>query len=996
MSKRILTVFVLLLIVCMGACVFVACDNNDGTGSDIGSGTEPGEEASVDVVLKAYAARISNDMATGAAASDAHWFAAAYGMNTSDPEWLNDNLGGGYDPAHGVVAWGVVGSHGDEDIGDGQHAEYIWTDDSVFWVKYESAETALEKGLSSFGVGVTFMTTFPSAEAFEGFAYKTVGSYVVAARVEKTLDDFFAADTAQSDEVIADAVQWIDMTSEQCIVFVIASAGEEYFEISSAMEYNPDHLTGGKQMDCRFYADAAELAAAVEAYRQEYEGDDTIDVYARGNWLVIDDKGEIGPGVETGEYYIDAAVLNAHVAAVENAVQDAAVGMDKEWEALAYAVDVSDPEFLKDMHYDTYGESYGIIAWGAVGTNHLRSDIIYPDNTDTYGETVWEDGSVLWVAYETEEMAAERGMSQFGKGCTYVTFFPSNDTFKDYKYKVVGNCVVAARNEADIEAFLAGGSKVSDGSFANVIGRLQLEKEAHCAVYFTFSKHDGEISAECASEPNMNYTNRYFGVMVETCASEEEAAEMAKRYNEEFAGLDQYGEESIAWADGCFCFASITPPAPGLYLYIADWTDEPYAYVGNYIYDSPDPVTVNIPAEYEGLPVKSISGFNMAKPVKEVIIPEGVEQINYDAFAGSGLQRITIPASVTEIGMLAFDGCADLEEIVVADGNPVYHSDGNCVIVTSEKLLYAGSNASVIPSDGSVTAIRSEAFSGFTELTSIEIPASVTSIGSAAFSGCDALTEIVIDEGNPVYRAEGGCIIEKAGDVLVSVTGGDTIPASVKVIGDGAFAYDYDLTSLTIPATVERIEAGAFTQCTYLEDIHIEKGSKLGVDSIDANAFVDTWWYKAQPDGPLYIDGILVGYKNYDPSADPVSVQGRDFRVENYGMVCALSFYTESRWKVTVDGSVWAQGLYELENGVLTMRLLSAESYDADPYESDTAEEIYDPANIFLLDVDGECVLHDLPVTFYPDGNGAYTVKMQLTALHTELVIIFAISPDAE
>ena len=61
--------------------------------------------------------------------------------------------------------------------------------------------------------------------------------------------------------------------------------------ISCAQMYNPDYLEGDKQIDCRYYDDAAELAAAVEEYRQKYEGDDSMAVYAQGSWLVITDAG---------------------------------------------------------------------------------------------------------------------------------------------------------------------------------------------------------------------------------------------------------------------------------------------------------------------------------------------------------------------------------------------------------------------------------------------------------------------------------------------------------------------------------------------------------------------------------------------------------------------------------------------------------------------------------------------------------------------------------
>ena len=130
-----------------------------------------------------------------------------------------------------------------------------------------------------------------------------------------------------------------------------------------------------------------------------------------------------------------------------------------------------------------------------------------------------------------------------------------------------------------------------------------------------------------------------------------------------------------------------------------------------------------------------------------VTIGNGVTSIGSRAFSGcSGLTSVTIPDSVTSISSSAFSGCSGLTSIVVEDGNPVYHSAGNCIIATESKTLILGCNASVIPNDGSVTSIGDDAFDGCSGLTSITIPDSVTSIGSYAFSGC-GINEIVIPIG---------------------------------------------------------------------------------------------------------------------------------------------------------------------------------------------------------------------------------------------------------
>lgn len=179
-----------------------------------------------------------------------------------------------------------------------------------------------------------------------------------------------------------------------------------------------------------------------------------------------------------------------------------------------------------------------------------------------------------------------------------------------------------------------------------------------------------------------------------------------------------------------------------------------------------------IPSTLGGYPVVHIGkgAFYELKNIKEIVLPDSVTDIgkeafkdcsdltnitipdsvtsigNYAFYGCTGLTSITIPNSVANIRGLAFSGCTGLMSISVDSKNKVYHAFNNCLIETATKTLIAGCKTSVIPTDGSVTSIGSDAFNGCSRLTSVTIPDSVTVIGYEAFSDCTSLISITIPD----------------------------------------------------------------------------------------------------------------------------------------------------------------------------------------------------------------------------------------------------------
>ena len=175
---------------------------------------------------------------------------------------------------------------------------------------------------------------------------------------------------------------------------------------------------------------------------------------------------------------------------------------------------------------------------------------------------------------------------------------------------------------------------------------------------------------------------------------------------------------------------------------------------------------------------------------------------------------VIIPDSVTNIGRDVFWNAKGLTSIVVDEKNPVYYSEGNCLIEKESGILLRGCNTSVIP-DG-VMCIDN-AFRGCTELKSVVIPDSVTSM-EGAFYGCTSLTDVTIGKnvkniGDGAFR---GCTS------LANVH----IPDGVGGIGNGAFYNCESLTNITIPGSVVTIGWEAFSGCTSLKNVIISEGVK--------------------------------------------------------------------------------------------------------------------------------------------------------------------------
>lgn len=222
---------------------------------------------------------------------------------------------------------------------------------------------------------------------------------------------------------------------------------------------------------------------------------------------------------------------------------------------------------------------------------------------------------------------------------------------------------------------------------------------------------------------------------------------------------------------------------------------------------------------------------------RNIVIPEGIEDISHYSFNKAGIITIQLPSTLKNLGS-AFQGCEMLEEIVVPEGVEVIyeHTFSGCVRLSRV----------VLPS--TITRIGGGAFKCCEALKEIDLPQGVQYIGKYAFEKCLGLENISLP--NNISALEYQTF--KCCSQLKTVK----IPDGLKVIGPDVFGGCSNLESIEIPASVSEIQYSAFQNCTSLKKVEMSDASKV---TINATAF-EGCPSLADEKGFTIIGGILLLY----------------------------------------------------------------------------------------------------------------------------------------
>ena len=159
--------------------------------------------------------------------------------------------------------------------------------------------------------------------------------------------------------------------------------------------------------------------------------------------------------------------------------------------------------------------------------------------------------------------------------------------------------------------------------------------------------------------------------------------------------------------------------------------------------------------------------------ITSIVVEEGVTTIGFGAFAMmEQVKTVSYPASLEVLGAANSTGCYKIEEFIVAEGNKTYYTYEGAII----------------------NAVTGELFTvPMAKTGRFTVPAEVLRIGGCAFEGCIGITEIILNEG-------------------------------LKELGEAAFLECTSLNSMTIPASVEKLEPAVFhnsgvTEVTFCGDV---------------------------------------------------------------------------------------------------------------------------------------------------------------------------------
>ncbi|MDO4502894.1 MAG: leucine-rich repeat domain-containing protein [Coriobacteriia bacterium] len=164
--------------------------------------------------------------------------------------------------------------------------------------------------------------------------------------------------------------------------------------------------------------------------------------------------------------------------------------------------------------------------------------------------------------------------------------------------------------------------------------------------------------------------------------------------------------------------------------------------------------TLEVPAQAGGLPVRIIgkAAFKDCRTLDEVTLPEGLELFQSEAFCGSSVRKVSIPASAKAVSYRCFKNCDKLTEVTFQGSTMLY--------LAQEAFMYCTALEYIeVPYLSSYPVAKSTADDDDSPRT--ELFADTCSVGKSCFAQCSSLETVVfngvVEHKTPKYFLDISC-----------------------------------------------------------------------------------------------------------------------------------------------------------------------------------------------------------------------------------------------
>ena len=219
------------------------------------------------------------------------------------------------------------------------------------------------------------------------------------------------------------------------------------------------------------------------------------------------------------------------------------------------------------------------------------------------------------------------------------------------------------------------------------------------------------------------------------------------------------------------------------------------------------------------------AAFKNCSSLTQIDLPEGLEVIKNSVFAGTAIEEITLPSTLTLLQNGAFQKVTtlktvDFNNVETTIGNSCFQDCTNLTSITGvgnitsigNKAFYGCKVLGELSSLNNVTSIGDEAFLFCKQLKKVEGLHNLTSVGARAFAQCSSIEKLDIDWSKVEKIGDSAFLMAFANDAEKIVLDSNSFK-SLKKIGRLAFTQARNITgTLVLPEGIESIDMQAFAQ----------------------------------------------------------------------------------------------------------------------------------------------------------------------------------------